>query len=95
MAELKEKLRGYEEGALVAVNPRRKSIDVFHNQDLEGNRDTLHSIFKQRLSIRKEIMEFESSDRDISYKLHCKEKTLTRIQTLLDPTKSAEVRPWS
>lgn len=42
----------------------------------------LSGVFENRLSIRKEVMELEGSDRDLAFKIHCKERHLERISMI-------------
>ena len=50
------------------------------------------AVFQDRLSIRREAMELEGSDRDLAYKIHRKELHLKRIgEVFFDPAVSVKV----
>lgn len=47
----------------------------------------LFSVFQDRMNVRKEILELEGSERDMQFKVHLKEKALTRMSLVFsDPT---------
>ena len=43
---------------------------------LEG---VVDAVFSDRISIRKQLMELEGTQRDLSYRIHHKEKQMTRL----------------
>ena len=45
--------------------------------------DGVYRVFQQRSSIRKELLELQGKDYDISYKLYCKEVRFNRQELLL------------
>ena len=52
----------------------------------------LLSVFEERISIRKELMEMEGSYRDIAFKIHLKQISIDRIKILItDPAEVEQV----
>ena len=50
------------------------------------------SVFEERISIRKELMEMEGSYRDIAFKIHLKQISIDRIKILItDPAEVEQV----
>lgn len=54
----------------------------------------LVNVIADRLSIRKEVMELEGSDRDLAYKIHCKERHLARISLVFSDSVVAGKVSW-
>ena len=46
----------------------------------------MFSVFQDRMNIRKEMMEVEGIDRDMTYRIHVKGRELTRIGLLHSDT---------
>ncbi len=53
----------------------------------------LLSVFEERVSIRKELLEMEGSWRDLAFKIHLKHVSMQRIRVLLsNPADAEQVR---
>ena len=52
--------------------------------------DVMFSVFRDRMNIRKEIMEMEGSDRDLTYRVYQKERCLNRIALLHSDTAATQ-----
>ncbi|XP_070539136.1 kinesin-like protein KIF18A [Ptychodera flava] len=80
--DLKVKLKSYEDGT-ITVNNRRQSLEYRSRQD-EINRlqHTMLTVFIERANIRKELMELESSDRDLTMKITRKERNKERFKLI-------------
>ncbi|XP_023929910.1 kinesin-like protein KIF18A isoform X2 [Lingula anatina] len=81
VAELKEKLKNYEEGS-VEPPAKKAAVDTAFQDNIERLDSQLYNVFKSRQSIRKEILEYECADRDLDLKIYKKEKALARLANI-------------
>nr|XP_006816577.1 PREDICTED: kinesin-like protein KIF18A-like [Saccoglossus kowalevskii] len=75
ITELKVKLKSYEEGNVQA----RKGNNSKEDEGIVKMQDLLMSLFIERSSIRRELMELESCDRDLTVKIARKERHKERL----------------
>ncbi|KAI0222183.1 Kinesin-like protein KIF18A [Lamellibrachia satsuma] len=84
VCELKLKLQQYEEGG--ATDTAASGQGAINKPELDRLRSLLASVFEERRNIRRELLELESSSRDIIYKIHRKECSLARLEAVVMET---------
>ncbi|XP_063398631.1 kinesin-like protein KIF18A [Mytilus trossulus] len=80
ITELKEKLRFYEEGKLVAAVTMTSSVEICRLKE------KLDDVFCTRLQFCREFLDAELKSRDLEWKIHRKEKCLSRMALISDNT---------
>ncbi|XP_077994316.1 kinesin-like protein KIF18A [Glandiceps talaboti] len=82
VSELKLKLKGYEDGS-VKISNRRLSLEyTSRKDDVIRLQHSMLNIFIDRANIRKELMELESSDKDLTMKIIRKERNKERCNLI-------------
>ncbi|XP_071955031.1 kinesin-like protein KIF18A isoform X2 [Antedon mediterranea] len=79
ISELKDKLK-QNTSRSSNDNSNKESQSLYQQQDIIKYNSLLYDVFTQRASIRKELLELESSDRDLSWKISCKTQTIERLR---------------
>ncbi|XP_071809162.1 kinesin-like protein KIF18A [Asterias amurensis] len=82
VSELKVKLQCYESGALKVSVPQPPPRNDGNDEQVHRLQLELHKVFVQRGSIRKELLELESSDRDLTIKISRKHLMVERLRLI-------------
>ncbi|XP_064635833.1 kinesin-like protein KIF18A [Lineus longissimus] len=63
----------------MALTPRVSSTGVPYQEEIKKYQTVITSVFSKRLDTRKDLMELEGAERDLSLKLHIRQMCLSRV----------------
>ena len=90
--ELKVKLSSYEDGTMVPVF-KTPGPDPAHLEFIERLKTQLNSIFMQKINVRKELIEYECTERDLTFKIKQRKMSLKRLKLIsIDQCQRDKVR---
>ncbi|XP_078348756.1 kinesin-like protein KIF18A isoform X2 [Oculina patagonica] len=78
ISELKKKLFGYESGP--ANMPKKSAGSSAQTEEIQRLSSSLRSVMKERMVVRRNIIDIEAAERDLQVKLYRKERSLKRVQ---------------
>ncbi|CAH1257505.1 KIF18A [Branchiostoma lanceolatum] len=79
VTELKSKIKGYEDGSQLPPPP---AVDDAQQAEISRLQGILHSVFKERHIIRKDLQELEMSHCELKVKVHRKERDQDRVKAI-------------
>ncbi|XP_078587891.1 kinesin-like protein KIF18A [Branchiostoma floridae x Branchiostoma japonicum] len=79
VSELKNKIKGYEDGSQLPPPP---AVDDAQQAEINRLQGILHSVFKERHIIRKDLQELEMSHCELKVKVHRKERDQDRVKAI-------------